>query len=184
MVDGADPQVPIGSFAADDSSVTRLDVTNDSGSPFLVVEQDGTRGWLFRDRRGRFTTDHPGLRDFHLVPGPDGSWNHGPHTYGGPAPASGPTPPGWARLVGRYRSFSPWYRTIRVYLRQGRLFLSSPGGVEAPLDEEELVEVQRGVFRIGREEWLPERLHAGPEVDGRCVYVVRDGCHYSRTFLP
>jgi hypothetical protein len=188
VVGASDHQLPTGSFAPGETGVAELAVTTDpdpgSTSGFLIVEQDGVRGWLFRDRRGRCATDHPGLRDHHLQPEPDGSWTYGPDTYGGPPASSFSAPDRWAPLVGRYRSFSPWYPTLRLYVRRGRLLLSSPGGVEAPLDEEELVELGPGVFRIGREGWLPERLRAGPEVDGQCVYVVRDGCHYSRTFLP
>jgi hypothetical protein len=173
----------VGTFAADVPDVPDLVVTADDESGFLTVGQGTDRGWLFRDRRGRFATDHPDLRDFQLGPEPAGGWSHGPRWYG--AGRSAPRAPrAWAALAGRYRSFSPWYPTLRIYVRGDRLLLSSPGGVEAPWDEEELVELSPGVFRIGREEWLPERLVAGPQVDGRCVYVVRDTCHYSRTFLP
>jgi CubicO group peptidase (beta-lactamase class C family) len=183
VVAGSDPLVSTGLFASGDPGVPPLEVIADPGSGFVEIKQDDVRGSLFRDVRGRYAADHPGLRDFRLVPEPDGSWSYGSQSYGGSAtPDAGRSR--WTPLVGRYRSFSPWYRSIRLYVRRGRLLLSSPGGVEAPLDEEELVELEPGVFRIGSEEWLPERLQAGPEVDGRCVYVVRDGCHYSRTFLP
>ncbi len=181
-----------GVFAPDSDDVPDLVVTTDEG--FLVVEQGGGRGWLFRDRRGRYATDHPRLRDFPLRPEPEGGWSHGPCAYDRRTPESGlstrqacsagDAAARWAPLVGRYRSFSPWYPTLRLYVRQGRLLLSAPDGVEAPLVEEELFEVSPGIFRIGAEAWIPERLQAGPEIAGHCVYVVRDGCHYSRTFLP
>ena len=89
-----------------------------------------------------------------------------------------------AAYVGHYRSWSPWFTTFRITARDGALVLVAAGGVEAPLDDMDLVEVGDGVFRIGADPWLPERLAVGPVVDGRCLYVVRDGCTYSRTFTP
>ena len=66
--------------------------------------------------------------------------------------------------------------------RGGRLFLIAPGGVEAPGEDLELVELKSSVFRIGAELHAPERLVLGPMVDGKIVSVTRDGNRYSRTF--
>lgn len=85
--------------------------------------------------------------------------------------------------VGHYRSYSPWLRHLRIVERDGRLLLLCPPAVEAPGDETELVPSEPGVLRIGADPRLPERLHLGPVVDGECVWVDRDGCRYSRSFL-
>lgn len=181
---------PTGTFVADEPGVADLVVRPDEPSGLLQVEHAAESGWLFRDNLGRYGTDHPELRDFRLQPEPDGGWQHGPRLFRPAAqspatPAAEPsTPDHWAAVAGRYRSYSPWYPVLRIYVRCGRLFLAAPGGVEAPPTEEELVEVGPGTFRIGAEPWLPERLTAGAVVNGRCVYVDRDGCRYSRTFLP
>jgi hypothetical protein len=87
-------------------------------------------------------------------------------------------------LVGHYRSWSPWFPGFRIVARRGGLVLIAPGGVEAPGDDEHLVELAPGLFRIGADPWLPERLVVGPVVDGHAVTVERDGCVYSRHFTP
>jgi hypothetical protein len=86
--------------------------------------------------------------------------------------------------VGHYRSWSPWFTNLRIVARDGGLALIAPVGVEAPGDDQDLVEVADGVFRIGLDPWLPERLVVGPVVDGVCISLVRDGCAYSRTVTP
>jgi D-alanyl-D-alanine carboxypeptidase len=174
----------------------------------------GSRGRLFRTWSPRFATDHPELHRFPLtaVDGTwhTGSWvlrpagletagletagleTGGVETAGasaspvpgGPTTGAPALDPALAPLVGHYRSWSPWFTTFRIVARDGGLVLVAAGGVEAPLDDMDLVEVADGVFRIGADPWLPERLTAGPVVEGRCVYVVRDGCTYSRTFTP
>ena len=110
-------------------------------------------------------------------------WTWGPRRYrpdGVVAPAA-PTAAA-SPCVGRYRTYSPWLRTFRIVEREGTLLLLCPPAVEAPGDETELVEVAPGVLRIGADPRLPERLHLGPLVDGRCAWVERDGCRYSRSF--
>jgi hypothetical protein len=60
--------------------------------------------------------------------------------------------------------------------------LIAPGGVEAPGDDLELVELEPGVFRVGAATHAPERLVLGPVVNDKVVSVTRDGNRYSRTF--
>ncbi len=160
---------------------------DDEGEALLVSAGDGRlsyrglEGALYSTPTGRFVTDHPELRTFHLDHHPGGHWTHGPTTFapaGAGRPARGPSP----ALAGRYRSYSPWYPEFRVVARAGRLYLNAPGGVEAPDEEVELIEVAPGAYRIGAEPWLPERLVAGPVRDGEVVAVVRDGLGYSRAF--
>lgn len=170
-------------------------------------------GHLFRTLTGRYVTDHPELRRYPLDPFErDGrhGWTHGPAVYEGEARAAsgpagraspaGPASPGgpegqedqdgagipelWRALSGHYRCYSPWYPEFRIYARDGALWLSAAGGVEAPSQEEPLAEIAPGVFRIGAETWLPERLAVGPVVGGVVISVERDGCVYSRAFTP
>ncbi|MHB1906779.1 MAG: serine hydrolase domain-containing protein [Acidimicrobiales bacterium] len=163
---------------------------DDDGEPLAVVAgHDGAHvtyrgrtGSLFATPTGRFVTDHPALRTFHLDFDAAGMWTHGPTTFapaGAPGPATGSLS---FALVGRYRSYSPWYPEFRVVARAGRLYLSAPGGVEAPDEEVALVEVAPGTFRIGADPWLPERLVAGPVREGEVVVLERDGLRYSRAF--
>jgi D-alanyl-D-alanine carboxypeptidase len=66
--------------------------------------------------------------------------------------------------------------------RDGALHLVAAGGVEGSRDDPLLVPLAPGMFRIGADPTLPERLVAGPVVGGRALLVVRDGCPYSRRF--
>lgn len=168
----------------------------------VTVTLGGARGLLHRTLTGRFVTDHPSLRGFHLDPVSDATgWAHGavtlrPGAAGLGGHEAGVDLPGvdasWAPLVGHYRSYSPWFPHLRILVRDGRLLLVAPGGVEAPSEEEELIEVappDRAPdggpwFRVGADVWLPSRLVAGPIIDGHAVSVDLDGCLYSRTFTP
>lgn len=114
----------------------------------------------------------------------DDAWHWGPRTFaraGSPAAATSPTGELEA-FCGHYRSYTPWFTNFRVVLRQGRLFLIAPGGVEAPTDDAELVPLGGRTFRIGADPRLPERITFGPPIGGTTPWAQRDGCQYSRAF--
>ncbi|MGH3421572.1 MAG: hypothetical protein ACRDOD_18515, partial [Streptosporangiaceae bacterium] len=192
-LDGALPP-PVGRFVCSSGAEgeTRLVVDVDPRHGSLRVTQGGVSGRLFASGSGRFVADHPGMRRFCLDPadldrGP--GWVHGPDVYEwedseatSPVPVQSRLEPLSPALVGHYRSYSPWYPHMRVFSRGGRLWLAAPGGVEAPSHDEELVPLSGGTYRIGADVSYPERLVAGPVVDGQVVSVTRDGCRYSRTF--
>jgi hypothetical protein len=171
-----------------------LEVSFEPSDRRVRVDLDGVSATLHHAEGGRFVTDHPRLRRFHLDPAVvDGvpGWVYGPITF---LPAGSRSdlatsdeseravPALWHALEGHYRTFSPWCPHLRVYPRSGRLWLAAPGGVEAPSEPEELIPLGEDTFRIGADPGLPERLLTGPVVDGRVVHVVRDGCRYSRAF--
>ncbi len=192
----AQPPVGLGGFIriGSESSPAELAVTVSSAGQPVLIESDGQTGRLYRMLTGRYVTDHPGLRRFHLDPvlgSPLPRWTHGSDLYisSDESPEAvleltglQTTAGTWDSLLGHYRTYSPWYPSLRIVRRSGRLLLVAPGGVEAPSEEQELIEVAAGVFRIGADPWLPERLFAGPVVDGRVISVDRDGCKYSRAF--
>lgn len=153
----------------------------------VEVRGDGTTGRLWATLTGRYVTDHPGLRRFHLDPSDDGSgWIHGgDRLLPAGVPASQSDVADAAAYVGHYRSWTPWFPDLRIVARGGHLLLTAPGGVEAPAQDEVLVPVDaRGTWRIGADEWLPERLVELARVDGRVVLLDRDGATYSRSFTP
>ncbi len=195
--------LPLGRFVAPylPGRPTRIAVLGGPGGT-VVVSCREREGRLFRLLTGTYATDHPDLRSFALTPAVQAGqplWTWGPVVYredGGDGASQDPggaasqfaaerqVPELWTALEGHYRCYSPWYPEFRVFVRAGALWLAAPGGVEAPGAEEPLIEVTPGVFRIGAEDWLPERLTAGPLVDGRVISVNRDGCEYSRSFTP
>ena len=157
----------------------------------VSISSGGVSGRLMRTWSSRYVTDHPGLRTFAL--NFDGTcWTYGPFVLAPASPAAeastaedrAPFDERLSAYVGHYRCYSPWYTNFRIVARGGRLFLVAPGGVEAPGEDCELVDMTEGVFRIGADPWLPERLVAGPVVNGQAVTVTRDGCTYSRAFTP
>lgn len=168
-------------------SSTGLEVELGEGDGAVVVRAGGATGRLWATLSGRYVTDHPLLRTFHLDPDLSGAgparWCYGGDVLG-VGPPEQPEPVAGSGLVGHYRSWTPWYPTFRVVAREGRLLLSAPGGVEAPAHDEPLVAVGPGQWRIGEEAWRPERLVELAHVDGAVVLLDRDGARYSRTTTP
>jgi D-alanyl-D-alanine carboxypeptidase len=176
----------VGTFTSDSSALT-LVVESDGVDQALRVSAGDTTAALHLLASGRYVSDHPSLRRYHLDWHHDADlegWTYGDQTFVASAldrPVAMPTPLAHP-LVGRYRCFSPWFPEFRVYERAGRLWLSSPSGVESPGEEVELVALSDHEYRLGADPWLPERLILGPLRDGEVVGVERDGCAYSRVF--
>ncbi len=181
----ADRERYFGTYVAGDRTF-RVEPTDEAG---LTLSDDAGSGRLGR-AAGRLACTHPGWRTFHHDLAGDGAgrtW-----TYGGlvlrPEGTRPPDVPDAggddAALVGHYRSYSPWYTSFRIVHREGALHLVAAGGVEGARDDPQLMPLAPGVYRIGAEPDLPERLVAGPVVGGRVISVSRDGCVYSRTFTP
>ncbi len=96
---------------------------------------------------------------------------------------SGPTtfapPADWAAYPGHYRAHNPWRTNFRIVLRKGALVLIEPSG-----DEEPLTALEPGLFRVGTEEYAPERLRFDTIVDGYALRVRASSCEYYRFFTP
>ena len=178
-----------GTYWGDDFEES-LEVLDARDGGAMHVRYRALEGRLFHLPNGRFVTEHPQLRRFHLdwsAHDASAGFTYGPTTFrraeGRETNAASFSAPPHA-LVGHYRSFSPWYPEFRIIERSATLLLVAPGGVEAPSDEVVLVEVEPGVYRVGDDPWLPERLIAGPVRASQVVSVNRDGCLYSRVFSP
>lgn len=148
-----------------------------AGDDRLTLTSEGVTGKLYDAGDGRLVCDHPEWSAYHHSR--DGRWLYGPESLG-PDPAAPTAPP--HALVGRYRSYTPWYPAFDIVQRAGRLHMIAATGVEAPSDEPELVPLDDETFRIGADPRLPERLTAGPAPDGAVLWVDVDGCRYTRSF--
>jgi D-alanyl-D-alanine carboxypeptidase len=95
----------------------------------------------------------------------------GPNTFDIPAE--------WQAYAGHYRSHDPWETNFRVFSRKDQLILSMPSG-----EEEILVPISEGCFRISEEEYIPERMVFDQIVDGLALRVVKSSCPYYRFFTP
>jgi D-alanyl-D-alanine carboxypeptidase len=157
-----------------------------------TVTVAGETAELLWTLNGRATTAHPLLREYHLrfQPGQDktgtaAGWVSGPREFRSAvgsdlAPPTGHAQNGRSPYLGRFRSYSPWFPYFEIVERSGGLVLCAPGGVEAPDDDIELVEIAPGRFRLGSDPRAPERLTFGPLSDGAAISANRDGCDYAR----
>jgi hypothetical protein len=152
----------------------------------IEIVFDGESSPLEWDWWSRVLTRHPSLRQYPLEF--DGrNWLWGPEVFR-PAGTTTETADGHAPAedlgpyCGHFRTFNPWFTNFRTFVREGRLILTAPPGVEAPSEDIELVQLETGVFRMGADWRAPERLEFGPVIDGVARWVDRDGCRYSRSF--
>ena len=152
-----------------------------AGSGLVELICDGETGFLTRTWSKRFVASNPGLRSFYFQW--DGeSWSYGPHLLSTKKSVATTPSSEQIALVGHYRCYSPWFTNFRIVYRGSSLFMITSGGVEAPTEDQELIMIKPGVYRIGADQWLPERLTCGPIVNGKSISVTRDGLAYSRSF--
>ncbi len=167
------------------SEQCRLVLEATSHQLFLIFR--GQRVLLEEREIDCFYANHPAWDLYMLRFGrsPDGKVVevfYGPHWFTNEryeGPSSFETPPEWSVYTGHYRSHDPWSTNFRVFLRKGQLILSWPSG-----EEEILVPLAPGCFRIGQEEYVPERLCFDQVVDGQALRATRSGCSYYRFFTP
>jgi hypothetical protein len=127
----------------------------------------------------RFFVDRPDLAFFLLrFRRHDGSVvqaTHGGNVYTreGCAEQLAPKPPDeWRAYAGHYRAYNPWLPTFRAVLQGGELILDWPSW--GPFDE--LTPLSDGSFRVGAEEWSPERVRFDAIVDGQALRANLSGC--------
>jgi D-alanyl-D-alanine carboxypeptidase len=167
----------LGSYEA--SGGRRLAVL--AASPGLAV-QLGERAWPFEPvAPDVFAAADPSVTPDPLVFRRTGkavvrAW-HGGSEYvrvenGRPvAPFSPATPPALTALTGHYVCDDPWAGGFRVTAQGAALFLE---------DITPLAALPGGGFRVGEEDWSPERLRFEALLDGRPQRAVRSGVDYLR----
>ena len=151
----------------------------------LFLEYNNAEQPLALREPDRFTCDHPELDRFFFAFQRDEddkieSVTHGERLYlreGVDRPRVD-YPAEWDAYRGHYRSHNPWLPAFRVLLRAGKLFFQV-GNHEALL-----VPLGGGVFRVGEDEQLPERLRFDLLIEGRAVRAQFDSASYYRTFTP
>jgi CubicO group peptidase (beta-lactamase class C family) len=146
------------------------------GTPLTIVTRNGEAalqpwgGDIFR-------TTHPDFRDYSLKFERSGSaitgasW--GPSSFlrqGAPGKPPG-SDPALARLAGRYVNDSPWWGTMRIAERGGRLWV----GTETPMTK-----IGANLWRVGEEDWTPERASFDHFIDGRPQVLVLSGEKFLR----
>lgn len=110
--------------------------------------------------------------------------DHGPDRYVRDGePESAPAPTEVDPFVGHYRTHDPWQANIRVFLRDGALWLQDNASDDARYHERPLEPYGNGSFRVG-ESWSPDRIRFDAVIDGRATRAVYDGEPMYRMFTP
>ena len=141
------------------------------GDVFLVPHADLDRFALrfWRDDEGRVTQA-----------------THGPDWYAGPAyggPTAFPPVPDASAICGHYHCWNAWMDHLRIVERAGRLWLIAPW-LDETAGELELVPLGDGSFRVGPEEWRPDRLAIDTVLDGTATRAVYDVLPFYRAATP
>lgn len=157
----------------------------------LLLKHDGAHVVLERDDGDVFLVPHADLDRFPLRfwHDDDGSVTHathGPGWYVGPA-YGGPTAfapvPDASAFCGHYHCWNVWMNHLRIVERTGSLWLIAPW-LDEPAGELELVPLGDGSFRVGREEWRPDRLTVDTVLDGLATRAVYDFLPFYRAATP
>ena len=146
------------------------------GAP-LVIVAGGQSAALEPVADEVFRTTHPSFRNFSLMFERSGgaivraAW--GSETYlregsGAILPASDLA---LANLAGRYISDNPWYVAAPVVERGGRLWV----GTETPMTR-----IADNLWRVGKENWSPERASFADRINGRPQTLIFSGVRYTR----
>jgi len=102
------------------------------------------------------------------------AWAHDVEFLREPARGYRPAPsPALQALAGTYVSDNRWNGTVVVVARDGKLWLNNFDAL-APLDD--------GSWRIGTDDWSPERARFDGVVDGRPTQMWLSGSLYQRRF--
>jgi CubicO group peptidase (beta-lactamase class C family) len=82
----------------------------------------------------------------------------------------------YSAFYGRYRSYNPWLPGFRVEQRESGLTAQLAWG-----DDKPLTPLGEAEFRVGEEEWSPERLRFDAVVDGQALRANLSGERYYRS---
>ncbi|HEX8839815.1 MAG TPA: serine hydrolase [Sphingomicrobium sp.] len=146
------------------------------GSPLTIVA-GGQSAPLQPVAEDIFRTTHPLFRQYGLMfernAGAVALAHWGPKSFAreGAGAAVPPSDPALARLAGRYFNDNPWYGPMPVVERGGRLWI----GTETPM-----AKIGDNLWRVGRENWSPERASFADFLDGRPQTFVYSGVEFAR----
>ena len=190
-----DATLPGDAPGPDRAGVYRADPDGPSADPLEIVAGEGGPALRWRDRLlaleeiggGRFIAPDPDLDRFALrfepaEDRPDVAW-HGPTRYvrDGATVPSLPVPDrAVAALAGHYRSHDPWTPFFTVVVRGDEPWLMFPVGPDGFEDEQPLVPLPDGTFRVGDDPADPEDMRFDTFVDGRPLQAWLSGYPYYR----
>jgi len=92
-------------------------------------------------------------------------------------------PAEWDAYTGHYLSYNPFRSNFRIVLRKGALALIFFAGDDSGL-EELLVPLENGVFRVGEEEFSPERISFNTLINGQMMRARLSCYEFYRVSTP
>jgi hypothetical protein len=146
------------------------------GSPLTIVAS-GRSAPLLLSSNEIFRTTHPQFRNFSLMferlagvvaLASWGSDSFAREGTGASLPASDPL---LAKLAGRYVDDDPWFGPSPVVERGGKLWI----GTETPMTR-----IGENLWRVGKENWSPERASFADFTDGRPQTFIYSAVKYAR----
>jgi CubicO group peptidase (beta-lactamase class C family) len=146
-------------------------------APPLAIVANGAEAPLEPMGEDLFGTLHPDFRSFTLKFEQSGGkailahWGPESFVRDGVAAKLPGSDPKLARLAGRYVNDSPWWGTILIVERGGKLW----AGTETPLTR-----IGDNLWRVGEDSWSPERASFANVVDGRPQTFVFSGVQFAR----
>lgn len=146
------------------------------GDP-LTITADGRSARLEPVGGELFQTTHPSFRAYYFLFERSGgrltsvAWGPATFVRAGSRTVAPQSDPALARLAGRYVSDDPWFGTIDIVERGGRLW----EGTETPL-----ARISDNLWRVGEESWSPERASFGDFVGGRPKTLLFSGQKFVR----
>ena len=146
------------------------------GTPLKIIA-NGESASLEPAANEIFRTTHPSFRNFSLMfersGGAVARAFFGPNTYlrAGIVGSIPKSDPALAKLAGRYISDNPWFVAAPVVERGGKLWI----GTENPMTP-----IGDNLWRVGRQDWSPERASFADVIDGRPQTFIFSGVRYAR----
>ena len=147
------------------------------GANALILVAKGREAALQPWGENVFRTLHPDFRGFSLLFERAGqaisgaSWGPASFVRQGSGAALPRPDPALARFAGRYVNDSPWWGTVVVVERSGKLWL----GTETPL-----FRISDNSWRVGEDGWSPERASFADFSDGRPQTFIYSGEKFLR----
>jgi D-alanyl-D-alanine carboxypeptidase len=168
-----DPAKSVGRFQAADGDVIELKTGGTTG--LVIVDRSGSEGALELAGEDAYVSHHPRFAIYAVtVEKKDGKpvvvWYGDKEYAADPAKLRGPASPELRALAGRYDNDDPWLGSFRVVARPTGLFLEGTP----------LTRMESGAWRLGEEEWNPERVWFDAEVNGRPTRLSYSGTDFIR----
>jgi D-alanyl-D-alanine carboxypeptidase len=154
-----------------------LEFSVEASNSALVLNRSGRRAPLMPAGKDQFFVEDSELRRFYLkfnrekdqvVEAFHGNDWYTNERYSGPTHFEHPKE--WQAFAGNYRNDSPWWGSVFIFLRKGKLWLG----------DDPLVPMEGGIFRVGEDGYSPERASFDGVTDGRALRMNYSGVDFYR----